>query len=41
MDNQERPEVHCLSEPPDLREVIDAIDATREGKAPGKCGIPS
>jgi len=35
MGNQERPEVHCLSEP------RSAIDATRESKAPGKCGIPS
>jgi len=45
LDIQERPEVHCLSEPSDLREVIniviDAIEATGEGKAPGKCEIPS
>ena len=34
-----RQKVHCLSEPPDLKEVVDAIDATREGKATGKCGI--
>ena len=34
-----RPKVHCLSEPPDLKEVVDTIDATREGKAPGKCKI--
>ena len=33
--------MHCLSEPPDLKEVVDAIDATREGKAPGKCEIPA
>ena len=36
-----RPEIHCLSDPPDLKEVVDAIDATREGTAPGKCGIPA
>ena len=36
-----RPKVHCLSEPPDLKEVVDTIDATREGKAPGKCKIPA
>ena len=35
-----RPKVHCLSEPQDLKEVVDAIDATRKGKAPKKCGIP-
>ena len=35
-----RPKVHCLSEPPDLKEAVDAIDATREGKAPEKCEIP-
>ena len=28
-------------EPPDVEEVVDTIDATREGKAPGKRGIPS
>ena len=33
--------MHCLSEAPDLKEVVDAIDATREGKAPGKCKIPA
>ena len=36
-----RPKVHCLSEPPDLNEMVEAIDASREGKAPGKCGIPA
>ena len=36
-----KPKMHCLSEPPDLKEVVDAIDATRKGKAPGKCGIPA
>ena len=34
-----RPKVHCLLEPLNLKEVMDAIDATREGKAPGKRGI--
>ncbi|XP_048578500.1 craniofacial development protein 2 [Nematostella vectensis] len=38
---QTRPEVVCLSEPPDIKEVVDAIDATQEGKSPGKCGIPA
>ena len=36
-----RPKVLCLSKHLDLKEMVDAIDATREGKAPGKCGIPA
>ena len=36
-----RPRVHCLLEPPDLKEVVDSMDTTREGKAPGKCEIPA
>ena len=35
-----RPKVHCLSEPLDMKEVVNVIDATREGKAPEKCEIP-
>ena len=34
-----RPKGHCLSEPLDLKDVVDAKDATIEGKAPEKCGI--
>ena len=30
-----------LYEPPDLVEVMDALDATGEDRAPGKCGIPA
>ncbi|KAF6038695.1 hypothetical protein EB796_002996 [Bugula neritina] len=41
IDIETRPEVHCLSEPAEVWEVIDAIDDIREGKAPGKCRIPS
>jgi len=41
MSIETRPEVHCLSEPPEAWEVIDAIGDIREGKAPGNCGISS
>ena len=34
-----KPKVHCLSKPPDLKDAVDTIDATREGKATGKRGI--
>ena len=34
-----RPKPHCLSEPPDLKEVVGAIEVTRKGKAARKCGI--
>ena len=30
-----------LDEPPSFEEVLDAITATRENKAPGGCGIPA
>ena len=34
-----RQKVHCLSEPPELKDAVDTIDATIEGKATGKRGI--
>jgi len=37
----QRPEIMDLSDPPDLKEVFDAIDATQEGRSPGICGIPA
>jgi len=37
MNIETRPEVHCLSEPLEVWEEINAIDNIREGKAPGKC----
>jgi len=36
-----RKEITSLDEPPDLNETIKAIALTREGKAPGVCGIPA
>jgi hypothetical protein len=38
---QTRPEIVCLSDPPDLKEIVDALDTTQEGRSPGKCGIPA
>jgi len=38
---QKRPEVYALFKTSDSRKVIDAIDATSEVQAPGKCRIPS
>ena len=29
----------CLSDQPDLEEIVDVIDSTQEGRSPGKFGI--
>ena len=37
----QRPTVHVLDEPPKMDELLKAIAATKESKAPGCCGIPA
>ena len=35
-----RPNITLIGENPELKELLDAINATKEGKALGRCGIP-
>ena len=36
-----RPNVASLDEKPEVKELLDAINATNKGKAPGMAGIPA
>ena len=36
----QRPNITLVDENPERRELLDAINATKEGKALGRCGIP-
>ena len=36
-----RPNIVFLHEEPEFKEVLDAINATNKGKAPGMYGIPA
>ena len=37
----QRPNITLVDENPERRELLDAISATKEGKALGRCGIPA
>ena len=37
----QRTNITLVDENPERRELLDAINATREGKALGRCGIPA
>ena len=36
-----RPNITLVDENPELKELLDAISARKEGKALGRCGIPA
>ena len=36
----QRPNIALADENPERKELLDAINATKEGKALGRCGIP-
>ena len=38
---KQRPEIRSLTEPVGMKELTDAINATQDGKAPERCGIPA
>ena len=37
----QRPNITLVDENPERKELLDAINATKEGKALGRCGIPA
>ena len=37
----QRPNITLADENPERKELLDAINATKEGKALGRCGIPA
>jgi len=37
----ERTTINSLDETPGIKELLDAIDMTRENRAPGACGVPA
>ena len=37
----QRPNITLVDENPERKELLDAINATKEGKVLGRCGIPA